>query len=268
MLEGYSGKTRIFPVIGDPIAQVKSPVTMTRGFEARGVDAIVVPVHVSAEDVSGVIDMLAAVKNVDGIIATVPHKFTAFQKATTATSRSRILGAANLLRRNADGTWHADMVDGISFVWAAERKGCRMQGAKVLLIGAGGAGSAIGLQLLASGVADLAIHDADTGRRDALIGKLAGLGLGGRVGAGSTSARGRDIVVNATPSGMGADDPLPVDVSTLTADTFVGDVITAPEMTPLLEAGKAIGCRFSIGVEMVGAAVDIQADFLLGKDVP
>ncbi len=53
MLDGYSGATRIYPIIGDPIAQVKSPVTMTSGLRARGVDAIIVPVHVTpAEEIA------------------------------------------------------------------------------------------------------------------------------------------------------------------------------------------------------------------------
>lgn len=264
MLDNYSGKTRIYPIIGDPIAQVKSPVTMTRGFEARGVDAIVVPIHVTPADVNTVVLAFGPVRNVDGIIATVPHKFAAYRHASSATDRSRILGAANLLRRNPDGSWHADMVDGVSFIRAAEKNGCAFQGSRALLAGAGGAGSAIGLEMLEAGIAHLAVHDEAPDRRDALIARLAEVHPG-KVSAGSQSARGFAIAVNATPSGMRPGDPLPIDPATLTPATFVADVITAPEITPLLEAARSLGCRVSTGVDMVVAAVDIQADFLLGR---
>jgi shikimate dehydrogenase len=263
MLERYGGETRIYPIIGDPIAQVKSPVTMTSGFEARGLNAIVVPVHVAPADVDAVVRAFAPVRNVDGIIATVPHKFTAFRHAATATTRAQILGAANLLRRNPDGTWHADMVDGLSFVKAAEAAGCRFEGKRALLAGAGGAGSAIGLALLDAGVAVLAVHDASAERRETLIARLDGVHPGKAV-AGSADAGGCDVVVNATPAGMRQDDPLPVDPATITASMFVGDVITAPEVTPLLAAARAKGCRTSTGIEMVRLAVAIQVDFLLG----
>lgn len=265
MLDSYSGKTRIFPIIGDPIAQVKSPVTMTRGFEAGGIDAIVVPVHVTPEDVDRVVQAFGLLKNVDGVIATVPHKFAAFRHAATSTERSRILRAANLLRRNPDGSWHADMVDGVSFIRAAQANGCAFQAARTLLVGAGGAGSAIGLEMLAMGVSQLAIHDEDSGRKEALIARLAAA-YPGKVTAGSARAVGFDVAVNATPSGMRTGDALPIDAATLKPPTFVADVITAPEITPLLEAAKACGCRISTGVDMVKAAVGIQVDFLLGKD--
>jgi shikimate dehydrogenase len=263
MLERYGGETRIYPIIGDPIAQVKSPVTMTSGFEARGLNAIVVPVHVTPADVDAVVRAFVPVRNVDGIIATVPHKFTAFRHAATATERSRVLGAANLLRRNRDGTWHADMVDGLSFVAAAEANGCRFSGTKALLVGAGGAGSAIGLALLDAGVARLAVHDESAARCSDLLARLEGVHPGKTV-AGSADASGYDVVVNATPAGMRDGDPLPVDPATLTSAMFVGDVITAPEVTPLLAAARAKGCRTSTGIEMVKIAVGIQVDFLLG----
>lgn len=263
MLDGYSGATRIYPIVGDPIAQVKSPVSMTRGFEERGCDAIVVPLHVASADLDQVMRALSAARNVDGVIATVPHKFAAFRHAATATERSRVLEAANLLRRGRDGTWHADMVDGLSFVKAAVGAGARLAGGRALLVGAGGAGSAIGLALLDAGVSELAVHDASPARRDDLIRRLAGVHPG-KVVPGSAEATGVDIAVNATPAGMRAGDPLPISATTLAPATFVGDVITAPEVTPLLAAARAIGCPTSTGLDMIRAAVPIQVDFLLG----
>lgn len=265
MIAGYSGATRIYPIIGDPIAQVKSPVTMTTGLRARGVDAIIVPVHVTPADVDAVVTALALVKNVDGLIATVPHKFTAYRHCATATPRARLLEAANMIRRNADGTWHGDMLDGVAFVETARRIGVAFEGARALLVGAGGAGSAIGLALLEAGVAELAVHDASVERRDALLRKLEPHHPG-KAKPGSFDPTGYAVIANATPSGMvGGNDTPPVDLRRLTSQMFVGDVVTDPAMTPLLVAAQSAGARIRTGVDMVTTAVDLQVDFLLGQ---
>jgi len=72
-------------------------------------------------------------------------------------------------------------------------------------------------------------------------------------------------VVNATPAGMKAGDPLPVDASKLSAQQFVADVITMPVVTPLLGAAQAKGCKTQNGVQMFEAQVDFITEFLIGK---
>jgi shikimate dehydrogenase len=263
------GATRLIPIVGDPIAQVKSPSGITAALQARGINAYVMPVHVGTSDVDACLDGLSLARNVDAMLATVPHKFAAFRHAATATPRATLLGAANVLRRNQDGTWHADMLDGIAFVTALRGAGCEPAGQRALLVGAGGAGAAIALALLDAGVAMLAIHDADMPRRDALLGRLARDGAGrlvvGRLIEGSSDPTGFDIIVNATPAGMRADDPSPVQTACLTPAMTVGDVITVPEVTKLLEAARAIGCATSTGVDMCSAGRDLIIDFLLGR---
>jgi shikimate dehydrogenase len=258
------GATRLIPIVGDPIAQVKSPAGITAALQARGVNAYVMPVHVGVANVDACLVGLSLAHNVDAILATVPHKFAAFRHAATATPRATLLGAANVLRRNQDGTWHADMLDGIAFVTALRGAGCDPAGRRALLVGAGGAGTAIALALLDAGVAVLAIHDADLVRRDALLGRLAARGAG-RTMAGSPDPTGFDLVANATPAGMRADDAPPVQTAGLTPAMTVGDVITVPEVTPLLTAARAIGCPTATGVDMFITGRDLIVDFVLGR---
>lgn len=266
MLEMLSGETRVFVIIGHPIAQVKAPAGMTKGFAERGRNAIVVPIHVLPEDVDGFIDALGPIRNIDGIIATVPHKFAARRHCATVSARAQLLESANVVRRNADGSWHGDMTDGLGFVAAMMQTGCRPQGQRALLVGAGGAGSAIGLQLLDSGVAELAIHDMDEAKRGSLIAKLSGMHPGKLI-AGSVDPTGFGIVANATPMGMKDGDPLPVEAAKLKPETFVGDVITLPEVSPLLEAARRIGCKTQTGVGMFLAQRELMLDFLEGKPI-
>jgi shikimate dehydrogenase len=260
-----TGATRLYMIVGDPVVQVKAPGGVTQAFLSRGHDGIVVPVHVSPADLAAFLDVGRRMQNLDGIIVTVPHKFSCFSQCASATARANFLGAVNLMRRRADGGWHGEMVDGLGFVGAVRANGGDPTGRRALLVGAGGAGSAIALALIDAGVRELAIHDDDTGRRDSLITRLNGLGKG-RALIGSPDPAGFDLVANATPAGMKAGDPYPIDVARLSPQTFVGCVITAPALSPIVEAARKIGCPTSTGTDMYKALQGPMVDFLLFAD--
>ena len=150
-----SGETLVVPILGDPIAQVKSPDGVTRALVARGRDAAVVPMHVLPDDLDTVVRGLGPVRSIAGLIATVPHKFGLAAHCATLTDRAAFLGSVNVARRNPDGSWHGDQVDGAAFVAACRSNGARTRAARALQVGAGGAGSAIALALLDAGVAEL-----------------------------------------------------------------------------------------------------------------
>lgn len=166
------------------------------------------------------------------------------------------------MRRNPDGTWHGDILDGLAFVKAQVDHGARPQGAKVLLLGAGGEGSAIAIALLEAGVAELVIHDVSERRRDALLALLRDVEVGERARAGAPDPTGCDIVCNATPIGMHRDDPLPMPVNGLKPSMFVGDVIAGHGVVPFLAAARDAGCRTATGDQMVEAVQDMMLDFI------
>ena len=257
-----SGETLVVPIIGDPIAQVKSPDGITRAFAARGRNAVVVPLQVASVDLDTLVRGLDRSESVGGLIGTVPHKFGLAAHCATLTERARFLGSVNVARRNADGTWHGDQVDGAAYVAAILAAGGEPAGRRVLQVGAGGAGSAIALALLEAGAAELALHDADPVRRDGLIERLRSR-FGDRVVVGSADPTGADIVAHATPMGMRAGDPYPVDVQLLKPNTFVADVVTKPAVPPLIAAARAIGCGTSSGADMFAAVAVLIVDFLL-----
>ena len=262
-----NGATRLIPILGDPIAQVKSPAGVTQSLQAGGRNAMCVPMHVAPAAFDEVVRMLGLTQNVDGFIATIPHKFSAYQLCTSASERAALLGAANVVRRNPDGTWHGDMIDGLSFVAALRSTGFRPQGKRALLAGAGGAGSAIGLALLDAGVAALAVHDADAQRRDGLIARLS-TRYPGQVHAGNADPAGYNIIANATPMGMRATDPYPVDVTRFTPDMVVGDVVTIPAVPPLIAAARAAGCTAQTGTAMFQAVTGLLTAFFLETGTP
>jgi shikimate dehydrogenase len=263
MLECLSGETRLFPIIGDPIIHAKSPQRLTSGFEARGHNSICVPMQVPDGDLEVVMQGLTRTPNVDGLLVTMPHKFAAFPYCATSSERARLLGVVSVMRRNPDGSWHGDMLDGLAFVKAQKDEGAQPDGARVLLVGAGGAGSAIAIALLEAGVCALVIHDKEESRVAHLLGLLSDLGRG-RATSGPPDPTGCDMVCNATPMGMVADDPLPIAANLLTPSMFVGDVIARHGVTPLLKAAQAIGCKTANGVQMVEAVQEMMLDFMIG----
>ncbi|MBC8718674.1 shikimate dehydrogenase [Ochrobactrum sp. Marseille-Q0166] len=256
------GATRIYPIIGDPIAQVKSPAGMTNAFAERGHNAMVVPAQISVDHVDDYIQTCGRTKNVDGIIATIPHKFAALEHCSTATERARICGSINVLRRNADGTWHGDNFDGLGMVAALRAQGAEPTGQKTLLVGAGGAGIAIAQALLEAGVSELAVHDADMVRRDHLVARMREF-YGERVRAGSDNPAGCGLVVNATPMGMRPEHPFPVQVEHLSPDTFVGCAITSPAVSPWVAVARAKGCKGCVGIDMYKAVQQMMIEFFL-----
>jgi shikimate dehydrogenase len=149
-------------------------------------------------------------------------------------------------------------------VKAQQDHGAEPEGARALLVGAGGAGSAIAIALLEAGVRELIIHDADKSRVATLIELLSGPGQG-RVSAGPPDPTGCDLVCNATPMGMKENDPLPVDAALLRSSMFVGDVIAGHGLTPFLAAAESAGCKTANGGHMVEAAQDVMADFMLRR---
>jgi shikimate dehydrogenase len=264
MFQQLSGVTRLYPIIGDPVKYAESPARLTSNFENRGHNGLCIPMQVGEGDLHAVMTGLTATSNVDGILLTMPHKSTAFAYCTTSSERARMLGVVSVFRRNPDGTWHGDMLDGLAFVKAQTDHGAHVEGARALLVGAGGAGSAIALALVEAGARELVIHDASQSRAPALAGLLAGLG-GSRVTVGPPDPAGCDLVFNATPLGMEDGDPLPIDTALLTPSMFVGDVIAGHGVTPFIKAAQDAGCKVASGVHMVDAGQDLMADFMLGK---
>jgi shikimate dehydrogenase len=264
MSEFLNGASRLHFIVGDPIAQVKSPGGVTQALAERGHNALCVPAHVSPAHLANWLSGVSLAQNVDGIIVTVPHKFACTGLCATTSERAAFLHTVNTMRRNADGSWHGDMFDGLGFVTAMQDKGCEPAGKKALLVGAGGAGSAIAHALVVAGVSKLAIHDPDEARRSSLVDRLAGLGLC-PVQQGNPNPEGFDIVLNASPVGMKTDDPMPLDVSHLDSAMFCGCVITAPAVTPFIAAARAKGCNTMTGADMFARVRDLMVDFLIGR---
>jgi len=245
------GSTSLIAHIGFPTETFKSPMIYNPWFEKSGVDAVVVPLGCQPDDYAALLKSVFALTNIRGALITMPHKVATVALLDEASTAVKVAGACNAVRRAADGRLQGDMFDGEGFVRGVRRKGGRIEGARALVVGCGGVGSAIAASLAAAGVAALSLYDARAEAAEALRARLAQYHPALKLATGSKDPAGHDLVVNATPLGMNAGDPLPMDVARIERGAFVGEVVMKQEMTAFLKAAAARGCRYQVGIDML-----------------
>jgi len=132
-----TGHTRLYGIVADPVAQVKTPQTMRKVFEKRGTDGVLVPMHVRSEHLAVFVQGLRGVMNFGGMIATVPHKTAMLDLCDDVTPAARLVGAVNIVRRNEDGTLSGDILDGQGFVGGLRQHGIEPRGLSVFSLWCG-----------------------------------------------------------------------------------------------------------------------------------
>lgn len=253
------GTTRLVGIAGDPIAQVRAPAMLSGLLRHNAVDALCVPFHVRPADFSALLNGLRGMRNLAGVIATVPHKAAAAALADISLPRAQLARAANVLSLGEDGRWTADMLDGVGFIaglLAAERNPA---GKRALVVGTGGVGTAICFALAEAGVSEIALFDADSARAEDLARRLRATGAAAQVA--SPDPMGYGLVVNATPLGMRPDDPVPIDPARLDPGATVADVVSKPVMTKFLLAAEQRGCFVQPGTRMTEYQMAAMAAF-------
>lgn len=256
-----TGRTRLIAHLGYPTESFKAPMIYNPWFEANGINAVVVPVGVEAQHYPALLKALFSTTNVHGALVTMPHKVTTTRLVDEVTTTAKIAGACNAILRRPNGSLVGDMFDGAGFVRGVERKGKPIAGARALVVGCGGVGSAIAASLAAAKAATIGLFDPATASADALADRLRQHYPALQVVTGSNDPAGYDIVVNATPLGMQAGDPLPLDIARVAPTTFVGEVVMKEEHTPLLRAAIEKGCMVQVGTDMLFEMIPAYLEF-------
>jgi shikimate dehydrogenase len=255
------GTTALIAHIGYPTHTFKAPMIYNPYFEQAGIDAVVVPMGCQAEHFEAFLRAVFTLTNMAGALITMPHKVSMMALLDQASPTALIAGACNAVRRTDDGRLVGDMFDGEGFVRGLRRKACVLQGAKALVVGAGGVGCAIAASLAGAGVATLGLFDTRAESAQALASRLATHYPALQLRPGSNDPAGFDIVINATPMGMNDGDPLPVDIARIAPEAFVGEVVMKQEMTAFLKAAQARGCRIQLGTDMLFEQIPAYLEF-------
>nr|PZN87508.1 MAG: shikimate dehydrogenase [Pseudomonadota bacterium] len=257
-----TGTTRVVGIIADPVAQVRTPQVMNAYFADHGVDAVVVPMHLPSEGLSSFLAAIRQLHNLAGLVVTVPHKTKVIDLCDEVYEQARLVGAANAIRRTQDGRLVCDMFDGQGFLGGLLANGIDPRGQRVLLLGAGGAASAIAFALASHGASALTIANRTQEKARVLAARVAAAFPACRATVGPANPAGFDMVVNATSLGLKPHDPLPLDPNLLEPSITVAEVIMKPERTALIEAAASKGCRVHLGRHMLDAQVRLLAEFL------
>lgn len=260
LIHTVDGATRLLAIVGDPIAHVKSPLFYNARLAAAGVNAVLVPWHAREKDFDSVMRGLLATANIDGIVITYPFKQRAMAFAVRLEPMAERVGAINAMRREKDGSWTGGMFDGLGLLQAVRGLGRSTSGARIKLLGAGGAGSAIAHALADSGAASISVHDAAGEKAASLVSTLAKMYPNCRIKASGPGLGDIDVLINATPIGLSPDDGLPVLMADLKGDVAVIDIVPRAS-TPLLRFAEELGCAHIGGAAMVEGQSDIVLGF-------
>lgn len=257
------GETQVVAILGDPIAQAKSPELFNALFARHDINAVLVPFHVTSALLGSVLDGISGIRNLAGVVVTVPHKIAAAAFARNLSGPALQTGAVNCLRREASGEWTGAMFDGTGFVRGLRSQGHDMRGKRVFLAGAGGAGAAVAHALLDAGIASLDIFDVNTASVARLGDALRRRETSAVIREGSACARStHDLIINATPCGMRIDDPIPIDLNAANAHVVVADLIMKPAETGLLTEAKGRGLVTHPGRHLLEHSIEAIAGFL------
>jgi shikimate dehydrogenase len=255
------GTTTLIAHIGYPTHTFKAPMIYNPYFEQAGIDAVVVPMGVKPEDFETALRTIFKFTNIRGALITMPHKVTTTGLVDEVSPTAQIAGACNAVLLRPDGTLLGDMFDGAGFVRGVQRKGVKLDGARVLVVGSGGVGCAIAASFAAAQIGEVGLFDVNAVASEGLAGRLRKHYPALKVTTGSKDPAGYDVVVNATPMGMNEGDELPMDVSRIAPTTFVGEVVMKKEMTAFLAAAKARGCPIQIGTDMLFEQIPAYLEF-------
>ena len=261
-----SGATRVFPVIGWPVEQVKAPAIYNAYFAKHDIDAVCVPMSVAPQDYEAFVRSLMAAPNVGGICVTIPHKSATVGVGDLATRAALTAGAANVICRDNQGRIVADLIDGEGFVRAlditAQPTGFDYRKASALMVGCGGVGSAVAASLAGRGISRLGLIDLDPNVVDRLAANLITHYPAIEISTQETDESEFDLLVNGTPLGMNPGDQMPFSVELAKATAIIAECGMKTEMTELLRVAQARGLCIQKGKEMLFEQAPLYMDRL------
>jgi shikimate dehydrogenase len=260
--DGITGATRVYLHLAHPSAHARTPQVMNAEFTRQGIDAVAVSADVAPGDLGGFTRGLRGWRNLAGLSVTMPHKQALTAHVDELAGQAALIGAVNVVRREAGGRLVAANTDGPGFTVGLSAAGHELSGRRVLLAGAGGAGRAVAFAVAGAGAASLTVANRTAARAGRLAADVAAAYPAVAVAVGPPDPAGHDVVINATSLGMQPGDPLPVLVGRLAPGTLVCDIVTRPAQTRLLREAAARGCVPHPGMPMLAGQVDLILEFL------
>lgn len=254
-----SAATRLVAVIGDPVTHSLSPAIHNAAFRELGVDMAMVGFGVAAGGGHGALDAMSAL-GIVGYAVTTPLKAEIADAVDSVDSASASLNSVNTVVRHDDGTLAGASTDGEGFLASIRAAGHRLDGARVVVLGAGAAARSIVHALGGAGVERITIvnRSPDAAEVAAMLAEQAEVG-------DTASIADSDMVVNTTSVGMGDRDATPLaDPAILHPGLIVADIVYHPLETRLLRDAAAAGAVTVDGLGMLIEQARLQQSIWLG----
>lgn len=253
------GSTRLAGVIGWPLDHTFSPTMHNAAYEALGLNWVYLPLPVREEiDVARVVAAARALPFV-GFNVTMPYKTVMLELCDEVAAQARLAGAVNTVHVR-DGVLMGYNTDGRGLLESLrDEAGFTPAGRRIAIVGAGGAAAAVLATLALEHAAHVAVISRSVTKAEALVERVRVCARDAEliaVQSGPEAAgyiNEADVVVNATPLGMCAGDPLPVEAAWLREGQIVSDMVYRPVETPLLAAAAAAGAIPVAGIGMLVA---------------
>ena len=266
-----SATTRIAAIIGDPVRHSLSPALHNAAFAAAGLDWAFVAFEVPAGYGASALDAMR-VLGLHGLSVTMPHKADAAAACDLLTPDAAALRSVNCVVPGPDGRLLGDSTDGEGFVRAMRDSGHDPAGARVLVLGAGGAARAVVLALCRAGAAvTVAARRSEAAEEAARLAGPAGLAAPVATVAWAERAGAlahADVLVQATPLGMGDDPGLPVDPAAIRSHHVVCDLVYHPLDTPVLGEARRRGAATVDGLGMLVHQAALAFERWTGVEAP
>jgi shikimate dehydrogenase len=249
-----SGKTSVFGIFGHPVEHTFSPGMHNAAFAKIKRDACYVPFAVPPADLGRAVSAIVPL-GIRGLNITIPHKETIIPFLDALTDDARMIGAVNTIEVNR-GKLIGHNTDGRGFLRSLrEETKFRPKGKTILMIGSGGAARAVGINLALSGVQMILLCDLDTVKAQKLSKDIQNK-TATRVKVVDPkdleiSAQVAECIINATPLGLKAIDPLPIPRHLIRKEQLICDLVYNPLRTPLLKAARSAGADTLSGIGML-----------------
>ncbi|MFN2571061.1 MAG: shikimate dehydrogenase [Gemmatimonadales bacterium] len=239
-----SAKTRQLTVIGDPVAHSLSPAMHNAAYRALGLDAVYVAQRVSPESLSSVLAMQVSIGGAGNV--TVPHKEAVESAVARKTDICARVGACNTFWTE-DGALVGDNTDVFGVAAALDQLGVDITGGQWVVIGTGGSARAVAITAADRGAA-LWVRSRNAARASEFVRWAGECGVRARVAPARIEA---DVAINATPLGLAADDPLPLEPDAVPGVRRALDLVYAAGETRWVHALRKRGIVACDGREML-----------------
>jgi len=266
-----SGKTKIYGIFGHPVEHTFSPGMHNAGFAKLGMDACYVPFAVHPDRLGDAMKAVLPLR-IQGLNITVPHKEKVIAFLDELSEEARLIGAVNTIEVREERLIGHN-TDGRGFIRSMkELARFDPKGKRFLIVGAGGAGRAVGFSLALSGANRISFCDTDAKKVGVLVNEIrskTGVAADSVSGdALEACAAGADCLINATPLGLKQSDVLPIPKEHIHRKHLVCDLVYNPSETRLLKTAKARGARGLKGIGMLLYQGVIAFEIWTGKKAP